>query len=324
VVVSCENEIPYKANENPSKMVLNALFNANSKTNPIILSLTGQNQIGSIKNASVDLYINGELADRINEPDSILKNKALLFNTDLAVEAGDKLKMEVKTDDNLYHIWTEEIVPKPTLIEKIDTTIVTENSIWNDLDKFLRVKTTFSDDGQTMNYYRIVMDLNLTIATKNPTTNADTTIYRTITQSLSVNEDIVLTDGHPSAVDDNGLLTPNQNIWGVFDNSRIHGEYTMTTSLRIPYSVFPYYGINADYTLDKNIKKITTDVIVKLQKITQTQYLYLKALNIYDSMDEDNYFSQPVKFPSNIQGGTGIFGISISDEATIRLADYIP
>lgn len=123
--------------------------------------------------------------------------------------------------------------------------------------------------------------------------------------------------------DDNGLLTPVQNKYGVFDNSRINGTYTMITSMRIPYDTFGYMGY---YEPDwyRYIKRVKLKARIRLMSISKMQYFYLKALNTFDSVDYDDYFNLPIRFPSNIEGGTGIFGISIADEAVIPLEDYIP
>jgi hypothetical protein len=332
-VVSCENEIPFDIKNNPPKLVINALFDAGKEKNEIILALTGREKVTYINEAVIDIYINGELKEHLTEPDPVYDPMQYqgegpinrTYKTKIRFAPGDVVKIEAKTNDGKYRAWSEVTVPQPINIEKVDTTIVTKNAARHSSSKYLRVKTTFTDNGKQANYYRIAMLFDLEIEAKSPITSKDTVINRTVTNTLIVNEDVVLTDGRPSTEDDdNGLLTPVRNNYGVFDNSRISGTYTMITSMMIPYFHFDYPDYYQSSDRYEDIKRIKVKAKVRLLSISKMQYFYLKALNTYDSEDYDDYFNLPVKFPSNIEGGTGIFGISIGNEAIVPLDDYIP
>lgn len=52
------------------------------------------------------------------------------------------------------------------------------------------------------------------------------------------------------------------------------------------------------------------DVIIRLLSITETEYYYLKALNLVDSDVYDETINEPIRYPSNVHGGTGMVGIS--------------
>lgn len=318
---SCENEIPFSIKDNPPKLIINALFDTNKEKNEIALALTGREKITLIKEASVDIYVNGKLKDHLTAPDPEPNEyyvADVMYKTKLRFAPGDVIKIEAKTNDGKYHAWAEVVVPQLIPINKIDTAIVTKHVS----EKFLRTKTNFTDNGKQTNYYRLTMCYDLEIETKSPSTHYDTIIYKTITEPLMMNEDVVLTDGHPyTENDEDGMLPPIENKLGVFDNSRIKGSYTMTTSMRIPYSSFERWD-GKDW--DAQIKRIGVKVKVNILSISKTQYHYFRALNIYDSVDYDDYFNFPVKFPSNIEGGTGIFGVSIGNESVISLEDYIP
>jgi hypothetical protein len=320
--LSCENEIPFDIKDNPPKLVINALFDVGKEKNEIVLALTGRDKVTCIREASVNIYVNGELKEHLAAPEiesTSYGERDIIYKTKIRFTPDDAVRIEAKTNDSQYQAWSEVAVPHPINIENVDTTIVTKNTTWNTPDEYLRVKTTFTDDSEQANYYRIAMLFDLEIETQSPNTLNDTIIYQTVTESLMVNEDIVLTDGRPTTEDDdNGLLTPVQNRYGVFDNSRINGTYTMITSMRIPYYSFGYMGY---YEPDwyKYIKRVKVKAKIRLMSISRIQYFYLKALNTYDSVDYDDYFNLPVRFPSNIENGTGIFGISIGNEVVIPL-----
>lgn len=330
-LVSCETDIPFDVDKNPPKLVINSLFDANKETNSVILALTGREKATYVKDATVDIYVNGILKDHLTEPekssDSDVDTENVRYKTATRFAPNDVIKIEVRTNDGKYHAWSEIIVPQPIVIEKIDTMVLDNSNLqWNNIAKFLRVKTTFSDNDKKRNYYRIVMFSKFEIEKEDPVTHEKTISHQVISQPLIIKEDVVLTDGHPSIEndDDNGLLQPVRNIYGVFDNSRIDGTYTMITTLRIPYWI-----IRDDW---EHITRIGVVVRLRLLSITQMQYLYLKALNLYyndtyygnSDSQYDEYMTLPIKFPSNIEGGTGIFGVSIGDEKIIPMEDYIP
>jgi len=326
--VACENEIPSHIKDNPPKMILNALFNADQESNDIILGLTGRDYAITLDQASVDVYVNSELKEHITEPYSVPNLygvKDVRYKTHVKLQPGDVIRIEARTNDGKHHVWSEATVPKPLSINNIDTTMITKKSWWNNADKFLRIKTTFTDDTHQVNYYRIDITIDMKIEAKSIATAKDTIVYMEGKYPLFINEDIVLTDGRPSMEnDDNDILPPVENLWGIFDNSRINGTYTMITSARIPYYVFEMLNDGDLANTYKQVKKVEIKVRLKLMSITQTQFFYLKALNIYDSIDYDDFFNLPVKFPSNIEGGTGIFGISIAHQVIIPLEDYVP
>ena len=58
---ACNNDLPFDLKENPPKLVMNAIINADSTYNTLFLNLTGRNQIGQIKGATVEVRINGSL-----------------------------------------------------------------------------------------------------------------------------------------------------------------------------------------------------------------------------------------------------------------------
>lgn len=313
---SCENEIPFDIKENPPKLIVNALFEADKEKNEIYLALTGREKITHIKDASVHIYVNGELKDHLTAPDpepNEYNVADIMYKTKVRFAPGDVIKIEARTNDSKYHAWSEVVVPRPIAIEKTDFMMGYQN--------YVKVKTTFADNDKQTNYYRIGMAIDLEIEAKSPYTYTDTIYHQTIIEPLITNEDVVLTDGRPyTENDEDGILPPIENKLGVFDNSRINGSYTMTAGLRIGYGAINYY-IDGKY---KGIKRVGVNIKLRLMSISKTQYFYFRALNIYDSVDYDDYFNLPVKFPSNIEGGTGIFGISIGSEVVIPLEDYVP
>lgn len=100
-----------------------------------------------------------------------------------------------------------------------------------------------------------------------------------------------------------------KNIYGVFDDSRFKDtSYTMTSTTRQMLRGFPNNGTN-----------VKMDIIVRLLSITETEYYYLKALNLADSDAYDETINEPIKYPGNVHGGVGIVGISTETSKIIHI-----
>ena len=117
---ACNNDLPFDFKENPPKLVMNAIINADSTYNTLFLNLTGRNQIGQIKGATVEVRINGSLSETLR-PDPHSSDKGR-FYINSAFHPGDVVRIDAMTDDGEHHAWTEVTVPQPIgKIEKVDT-----------------------------------------------------------------------------------------------------------------------------------------------------------------------------------------------------------
>lgn len=327
---SCETDTPFHIKDNTPKLILNALIDANLEENYIYLAQTGKENIDSILNATVNIYINEELKDQITQnyveysydPDSITINYRILtpkaYKTNLHFSPGDRVRIEAYANDGKYHAWAEDIIPTPIGIEQIDTSTY-EKYTFSHNDSYIRLKTTFTDIPDENNFYRITLVQTETVHGK--TVHGKDTLKISKYQTLmDTREDIILNDGKV-ILDDNFYIPQIKNSYCVFDDIRLNGTYTMTTSF-YRSSVFyfdPYYnpiGFNPEYVANK--------YDIHLISITETYYYYLKALNIISSDNYDEYLSMPVSFPSNVEGGIGFVGFSAGTSQTFSIPDIIP
>ena len=341
-LLSCENDLPFDLGYDPPKLVINSLINANTDENDLYFGLTGREEATlSMEGGTVNVYVNGELKQTIipkySSPPELkpseeywndywnqwyewARTKPYRVLTDVKFSPGDKVRIEATTQDKRHHAWGEEIVPKPLEITRMDTMMYTSkigNSSWENEKRYIRLKITFTDTPNEKNYYRLVAQRENLYSGKSVFTLNDTIIKRIYTEEIIIKEDVVLTDGRPVIDDDDNIVSPPKNRCGVFDDSRLNGEYTMTVS--VPY-VLPYGNA---YPLNK-IENVSATLRVRLLSISETQYYYLRALNIYDSSDYDEALNNPIRFPSNIKNGAGILGISSESSKSIYLYDYNP
>lgn len=302
---SCENTIPFKTNDVPQKLIVNALINSNKAENSIYLHLTGVNNVSFVRDGVIKIYLNGTLKEtiRVEEMKDEWGADVEQYVSRLLYSPGDAVRMEVETEDGKYQAYAELTVPAPVAIEKIDTMTFRTNG-QNNMD-YIRLKTTFTDVPESKDFYRILVDRYQTFYGVSRITGNDTSFVITSPASLIIHEDVVLTEGRPGTINENDdlFMTQNENLYTIFDDTRLNGTYSMITTL----SLYSYYYF---YDGDIKIERMDMDVNVRLISLTEAEYYYLRALNIYDSDNYDDVFSPPILFPTNVNGGTGIVGAS--------------
>lgn len=321
VLMTCENDIPFKRKDNPPKLILNSVFEAEKDTNYIMVGLTGYEHARIVKDATVNVYVNDVLREQITEASSIkyasissFWGELLLYKTSLKLLPGDHVKIEAKTKDGKYHAWGEDIVPVPNHIEHIDTVSYVKGTDWDFYDNtYLRIKATFTDNPAQKNYYRLVAVRKDTLHYMTDTDSADMIWVTENKMFLDISEDIVLNEGR-LPTEDNGLISQTENRAFIFDDSQLNGTYTMTVSAYL--SGRYYYG-------ETDFEYVSTAIDLYLISITEAEYYYLRALNLFYSDNYEEAISQPVSFPGNIQGGVGIIGFEAGTSHTIHLPDYI-
>lgn len=313
-IVSCENELPFSIKDNPPKLVMNALINTESQTNLLFLNVTGKEATTHIQNATIEVRVNGQLAESLRPlPPEQEGDPQCRFNITSKFTPGDVVRIDALTDDGKYHAWAEVTVPqRPAEIENIDTLTVPMLEYGHKMN-YLRYRITLKDRPGETNYYRIVVDKQTTLWKYNyeEEGKGEYIFWTKHSYSFIGREDIVLTDGQPSTGEDedNGIFDTARNIYGVFDDSRFKDtSYTMTV-----------YNSTHIETAGEEGYFNAMDVIIRLRSITEVEYYYLKALNLVDSDIYDETIDEPIKYPGNVHGGTGIVGISTEVSATIPI-----
>lgn len=310
ILAACENEIPFNIKDNPPKLIVNALLDCNKEENSIFLHLTGRDNISRITEATINVFVNGVLKEQIAEI-----NAQMGYTTKIKFEPGDRVKIDVKTHDGKYHAWAEDVVPYPIDIKQIDTATYKGGSFLGSYrEDYFRVKTTFADIPDEKNYYQLAIHMQDTVYGSSIMTRNDTIIISEYMKSLITREDIVLNEGQLPVGEDNTMVSEVDNPLAIFDDSRLKGDYTMTISCSL--SSYGYYW-------DVMPKRMFRKAKVYLMSITESQYYYFRALNLFYSDNYDSYLSQPISYPGNINGGLGILGLISGTSQAIRLPDYI-
>lgn len=307
---SCENDLPLEENEHPSLLVINGFLEANLTENRIYLGLTGRDSVKELKDGKIEIYVNDYLQETtfFKDDSSIYINRYSTgyYPMNTSFHEGDHIKVLAYWKEQLAS--AEGTVPSSVAIQQVDTSsYVYKDNGWQQARA--RIKVTFTDPPEEKNYYR------LRIVEQGKIAEGDTFFLWRNEHQLIANEDIVLTEGNPSSSEvenDMGIFDPSSNLYAVFDDSRLKGSYTMTVSINningYGYSYSPYKPIDSEIRTLK----------ISLECISEAQYYYLRALNLYYSDNYDEMLSQPIQLPSNVKQGTGIIGLSNSQEYTMK------
>ena len=312
LLVSCENELPFNIKDNPPKLVMNALINADSLSNLVFLNLTGKDKVAHLQNATVEVRVNGVLKESVRPlPAELEGDPQCRFRITGPFAPGEVVRLDATTDDGAHHAWAEVTVPQRPEQIKVDTFKVTTAQMKYN-NGYLGYKIAIQDRPRENNYYRLVIDKRIILDYYD--NNQDENVIQTFHDYRFIDrEDVVLTDGHPTTEDDedNGMFDTVKNIYGVFDDSRFRdASYVMTVYSDIDFydSLFPF-----------SVRHKRIDIIVHLLSITEEEYYYMKALNLVDSDIYDETIYEPIKYPSNVHGGTGLVSISTEVSQTIPI-----
>lgn len=141
--VSCENELPFSVKDNPPKLVMNALINADSLTNVLYLNFTGRGYATHAEKATVEVRVNGQLSESLRPlPPQAEGDMQCRFNISGKFSPGDVVRIDALTDDGQYHAWAEVTVPqRPNEITDIDTVTVPLTQYYY-TQNYLRYKST--------------------------------------------------------------------------------------------------------------------------------------------------------------------------------------
>jgi len=225
-LASCENMIEELEFSDDNKLAVFAIMNTASTDNRIFVYYQDNGKLTPVKNAQINLYLNGELAETVTEyHDAPSQNngywdydygynyndktestdKIANYVAKTTFRPGDKVKIEVSSSSYNAKVWAETVVPMPVEISDVDTSAVMID-LDNDSNSELYYKTSMrlKSTQNTPGNYRLLAGFCIEeiagIATIDGNTYEkiedlrDTTAtYSNI--SLEVKDDIALTDG---------------------------------------------------------------------------------------------------------------------------------
>ena len=341
---ACENEIPYNPKQQEPLLIMNTLLNAESAENYVFLHLNEGSKIGSLSEATLSLYVNGQLAespqamtpediysDLKDYPDkeyyeSFLKNIHFKkFRLTTVLHPGEDIRLEATAENGTYHVRSEVTVPQPAQILQVDTCLAYLR-VYNRQELYRQFKVTLQDRPDEKNFYRLEIQNNFSYHCEwkeyLKDENGDfikveqgdswnwayikkDTLITDQQTGLINREDVILTDGHPTSADDE----ENEMFPTIENKYNIFTDNRFSNSSATLKVYTPHYQ---DYYLtETNYDRIvrTHTATIRLLSLSEAEYRYLRALNCLDDDDYDESLMEPISLPSNVEGGLGFVGI---------------
>ena len=114
--------------------------------------------------ATVEVRVNGQLSESLRPlPPQAEGDMQCRFNISGKFSPGDVVRIDALTDDGQYHAWAEVTVPqRPNEITDIDTVTVPLTQYYY-TQNYLRYKINIKDRPNENNFYRLIMDKQMTV-----------------------------------------------------------------------------------------------------------------------------------------------------------------
>lgn len=326
-LLGCENEIPYHPGSHKPLLIMNALLTAGEAENYVYLHLSEGNSIKPVKQATLSLYVNGQLAEE-PQPVTPSKNAPMTFCLRTVFRPGDYIRLEATAEGKDYCVESEVTVPQPVKSIQVDT-CVTKILQWGGMRDYRRILVSLHDLPGEKNYYRLEVLNNYRIKAShpapslnedgsqvtdesgNPVYHYKDTIFNYTDRELINREDIILTDGHISNSDqdeDNEMFPIINNKYNIFTDSQFANSHA---TLKV------YTALGLDYLNGyQNVYASLQSLSVRVLSLNRDEYLYFKGLNCMDD-DYDATLMEPVSLPTNVKGGLGFVGLCAGTQITM-------
>lgn len=312
-VTACTNEIGLMPDNEPSKLIVNALLSADGARNRIYLHRSGWAEATEVTDGIIRLYINGTMAETITaRPATEEETGKAFYEVKSRFHTGDQVKLEAENGNKTLYAEAETTVEAPLEV-KLDTVGIEINTSWGGVSRMLQIKMDLKAP-QRDRCYRLDITRTYIAQVTNTETQTDS-VYRIDYKDFNGSNDVALTDGQPNNNNSDGgieLFPPWTNYFSIFNDAFFkQGYYTMTIT-----AGYPSVGYLPDYT----IKNETSFIDVQLVSISAQEYQYLKAICLHADADSGSPIENPVIIPNHIKYGIGIFAIenSINHHISIK------
>lgn len=268
---NCERVVEFDGEYKERKLVLNSFIGCNLESNTVTASKSAfifapNEYVEYIDNLPMEIKVNGIDCDNIQ----FLYTGEYAYRVNL--KAKDKITIKAYPDNGEV-VTAEEIMPdKPTILS-VDTA-----RFFQDNQLYMRTLIKIKDIPGERNYFRLHVRNRVIFneGSMNEYYIEDTKYF--------INQDIVLSSLSGNEIKDEG------NLYRIFPDDLFKDKE---------------YTINVYFTFKELYPRERGEIIVELQAISESMYLYLRSLELAQNRE---VFDEPVKLYSNIKGGYGIWG----------------
>lgn len=329
---ACSKEIVFNRNDISPTLLVNSQMTAGDSFHIVYLAISKDVRIDTINSGSVRCYINGELAAEgiVDDSDDDAfttdeetgvygiqpggaKQTRFIFKADF--KPGDLVRIEAEANDGAYKAYSEVTVPKAPEFHIADTSYqknTPDGSMF--FNGSYRIILSGNDIRGETDYYRLKMGYSrVDRAFRDDADGPKRWDVRHEFRHVRFDKgnDPILNDIATSENLD--LFGASQNSFNVFSD-RLFTDETFRITTEIDSSIPDSFPM-VDKEYDRTDSEISLSAVI--YGITEDEYHYLKAVSIYDYVDGDTLFTEPVSFPDNVEGGVGLVSICTPAVATV-------
>lgn len=320
---ACINPLDYQAGQADEVIIMNALLRADETDHAVWLSLGKVNKIQSLSDATLDCYVNGKLAAHA-ELEEYSSDK-YTFSADFL--PGDEIRLEAAC--GTLRAGATVTVPQPARLAAADTVTVADSPYgdYYGSAKALRCRLGLEDRPGEANWYRICANLDGTeTITYSDTTAVDIYAMNDI-PVFDFCQDPILNDGyrippkgwrrHMKSREENAIYN---NYCSFRDVDFADGAAEV--ELFIPDQALRY-GY-PDRLLKGERREFTRTLRLRLLTLSLEEFSYLSAMNTANGLGFAwNIITEPIHFPSNVEGGIGLVCVAAASCITIDLPPFV-
>lgn len=301
VAVSCETEIEFRGDDAASLLVVNSIVSPDSAVKVHVSEskffLKDDSNFENVNDATINLWVNGSLYEQL------VNTGQGFYAGNYIPKAGDLIKITAK-NNKFPEVNAESEIVQATPIVSVDTTILVSDiyPIVNDYGNYsdtigysktteMKINLKFNDPPNQKNYYKIAVKLNREY-------NDGSKYMRNY--YFSSNDLVFGNTTEAGIFDENSYNSYHEFNDDIFDGK----NYSL--KLNTSFVSIVYDNDTSGDSNSEPIEIVKNELILELQSISKSYYLYLKTRNAGTSVID--FFSEPVQIYSNIEGGIGILG----------------
>lgn len=341
LAVSCERELDYHRNDIQPQLMMSAQLIAGEPEHVVHLSISQDVKVDKISSGSVKCFVNGSLVAEGKEvdgdaymredafqsklrsgPASSSNQTSYAFKADF--KPGDKVVIEATANGSEYSAKSTLVVPKAPSFEIVDTLFMQSGNTGRfSQQPVFKVRIKGKDVAGEKSFYRLTggfQKVNTFHETGlisygpdgEPTEDEKTwTEEKSGQLGIEAGNDPILNDGAPA--EDLDIMGVSENIFNVFsDNLFADGSFDL--GFQVPADSLVNMPIGRFSSAE-----VDSELSVTVSGMSETQYNYLKSMNLYQYNYGELTFAESITFPDNVDGGTGIVGISTPATVSIRI-----
>jgi len=305
ILTSCETTIDFNGKDTNPLLVVNSIISPDSAIKVHVSEsrffLEDDSKFVNLNNATVKLLINNVEYEQLKP----VQNGYYLGT--YVPKPGDKLKIIAYSSKYEEVSATTEIIPANPVLSVDTSTVILEktallsynynqttpDTIGFTINNQFKINVNFNDPANVQNFYKITLKMKVWLS------DGTTQIGKYYFNS----DDVVFGSTSESGIFDN----TGGNYYHVFSDDLFDGK---SYSLKLSSNFYSYLYFNNTPSKSGNLFEPLTitknELIVELQSISKSYYLYLKTRDASNTFVD--FFSEPIQIFSNIQGGIGIFG----------------